>query len=532
MNQRTNSLSKDGYMANCYKETVGDVEYIVKRPAKQSYTITPALTAVGQGLWEYNNNLYAVANGGLYSITGGTSSLIGSITSTTKNVSFINTRGTTPFMVLHDQTNGFVYQQSSSTYANIATMVGGLTITTAGTGATSGTWGTTGGGGSGATGTFTVAAGTIVSTTVTNHGSGYTSTPTIVALTGSLGTGVLTPYLNAFPSNPVPGLVYLDGYIFAMDSMGNIYQSDNENATVWNPLNFTSSNYEPDPGVGIAKHLNYLVAFKKWSTVFYYDAANATGSVLAVNQPATFEIGCATGDSIVELEQTVVWMGTTQEGGRVIARLDGLSPKIISTQAVEKFLNASSLSGVYSWGYKIEGHTFYGLVLTDQNITLVYDLSENEWAVWTTNKANIGGGENYFECAFVQAFPRSSSTYYVLDAVNSLVFTISPSYYVDPFGPVTVRIRTTRESFNTYKRKKCSRVTLFGDNISDTIQYRHTDDDYNTWSSYRTLDLSVNRPCIYQVGSFIRRAHELLYTGSNPLRLYKCEIDLETGQDE
>ena len=203
-----------------------------------------------------------------------------------------------------------------------------------------------------------------------------------------------------------------------------------------------------------------------------------------------------------------------------------LSPAVISNKAVETYLNASSLVGVYSWVYKISGHTFYGLVLTDQNITLVYDLNEKDWHIWTTNKQFIGGTENYFECSFVTPFPFGSQQTYVLDAVNGLVFTLSEKNYVDPFGPVTMRIVTHRADFGTYDQKSASCLTLFGDNIDDVLQVRHTEDDYKTWSAYRNIDLSLQKPCLYNLGRFRRRAYEFLYTGNQPLRLSKAEFDI------
>lgn len=337
--------------------------------------------------------------------------------------------------------------------------------------------------------------------------------------------------LNSFPANPVPGLVYLDGYVFAMDSKGQIWQSDNENPSAWGALNYTSSVSEADNGKAIARHLNYIVAFKEWTSDFFYDAGTAAGSVLAVNQSAHMEVGCADGNSIQNPEQSLIWMANVVEGGRSIVMLDGLSPKRVSTKAVETFLNASNLTGTYSWLYKIAGHTFYGLVLTDQNVTLVYDLNENEWNIWTTSKDFIGGGEAYFECSFVTQFPYNSGSFYVLDAVNGLVFTISPTNYVDPFGPIRMRVVTDRMDFNTYAFKTMAGLTIFGDNIKDVMQIRHTEDDYDTWSQYRNVDLNLQKPCLYQLGRFRRRAYEFLYTGNNPLRLEKVDFNLNGRLD-
>ena len=673
---RTNDTSKDSKMVNCFKESLPDNRtLVIKRPGKASYPITPALPADGNGLWSFNNNLYAGASTSLYKITGGTSTLELSGMSG-QNISWVNTLATSapnPYMVFHDQVNG--YSMNSTGYiVNIGTQVAGITLTNGGAGyAASNTFTVVGsGGGSGANGVYTSYNGSITNVTLTDGGSGYSGTLTVnfvgtsAEVTGSIatttltvtavtsgalytgmiisGTGVTTDtvivnqltstgtpvttdsyvsggavgtniftvssttgvllgqlitgtgipagtvvtnisdtvltlsnnftvqasgfyafytpgdigtyqvsisqtvssttitgnvsisaeasaYLNAFPANPVPGLVYLNGYVFVMDPQGAIYQSDNENPTIWNPLNYTSSVSEADEGKALARHLNYIVAFKEWTADFFYDAGNAVGSVLSVNQSAHLEIGCADGNSIQNPEQTLVWMGTVVQGGRGIYMLNGLSPDRISTKAVETFLNASDLSGTYSWLYKIAGHTLYGLVLTDQDVTLVYDLNEKEWHIWTTSKDFIGGGENYFECSFVTQFPFNSGNFYVLDAVNGLVFTLSPDNYVDPFGPIRMRIVTDRMDYNTYAFKTGYGLTIFGDNINDVMQVRHTEDDYENWSQYRNVNLNLQKPCLYQLGRFRRRAYEFLYTGYKPLRLEKVEFNINGRLD-
>jgi hypothetical protein len=422
---------------------------------------------------------------------------------------------------------------SSGTVVVINKQVAGVTLVSGGTGYTSttGTFTVTGSiSGSGAAGTYISDGSTITSVTLTSSGSNYAGTLAVV-LSGAGSAAVVTPYLNSFPTNPVPGLVYLDGYVFAMDSKGQIFQSDNENPNIWGPLNYTSAVSEADKGKALARHLNYVIAFKEWTADFFYDAGNAAGSVLSINQSAHMEIGCADGNSIQNPEQTLIWMGTVVEGGRGIYVMEGLSPQRVSTKAVENFLNASDLSGTYSWLYKIAGHTLYGLVLTDQNVTLVYDMGEKEWHYWTTSKDYIGGGENYFECSFVVQFPFNSGNFYVLDAVNGLVFTLSPNNYVDPFGPIRMRIVTDRMDFDTYSFKTGYGLTMFGDNINDVMQVRHTEDDYTNWSQYRQIQLNLQKPCLYQLGRFRRRAYEYLYTGNNPFRLEKVEFNINGRLD-
>ena len=119
-----------------------------------------------------------------------------------------------------------------------------------------------------------------------------------------------------YPAVTVPGVAYLDGYFFVMDANGTIYNSGLEAPLAWNSLDFINCEAEPDGGMAIAKYLNYVVGFGNWTTQFFYDAANATGSPLAVIQSATIQIGCANGYSVAQFDGKLVWMGTSHEKGR------------------------------------------------------------------------------------------------------------------------------------------------------------------------------------------------------------------------
>lgn len=182
----------------------------------------------------------------------------------------------------------------------------------------------------------------------------------------------------------VPGIVYLDGYFFVMDRNAVIYSCALGDPTTWNALDFITANIEPGSGIAIAKSQNYIIAMKAWSTEFFYDAGNATGSPLSPVLSAFTLVGCASGDSVANIDGTIAWVSKTREKGRAVYVMDGLAQTKVSTPDIERILNADSLANVYSYGVKISGHTFYVLGLKDSNITLVYDLTSGAWAQWTS----------------------------------------------------------------------------------------------------------------------------------------------------
>ncbi len=392
-----------------------------------------------------------------------------------------------------------------------------------------------------------------------------------------------------YPSNTTRGCAFLDGRFFVMNPAGEIYQSALENAASWAALEFIGSQIDPDEGVYLAKHQSYLLALKLYSGEFFYDAANATGSILAPVQNAAFQVGCASEDSVKELAGTVIWMGQTRDGfGRGIFRLAGQSPEKISTPAIDKILNSDSLATVYSWGANVGSHVLYGITLATVGVTLVYDFTTGLWSFFTyltssgVNKtvtavstagvvtstahgysdgdivllASTNGDFNGWHVATdvttntfqVQAtgaafsgsgtatkhtesyFPVSSSTaangkQYMQHATSGALYEFAQDVYIDAIGAIAARIRTPKLDEGSTKYKTMSSAELIGDKVTSTAVIRYSDDDYATYSSFRPVDLSATRSKIRRLGNFRRRAFEVLHVKNALLRMEAIEVE-------
>ncbi len=182
----------------------------------------------------------------------------------------------------------------------------------------------------------------------------------------------------------VPGIVYMDTYFNVMDTSGIIYTSAGNDATTWPALNFIQAEVEPGVGKCLAKSQNYIIAFKEWSTEFFYDAGNPTGSPLSTVGNGFNLVGCANGDSVASLDGILFWVSQTMQKGRGVHMMLGLQERPVSTPDIERILNLSSLATIYSYGVKIAGHAFYVLTLVDQNITIVYDMTSSMWSQWSS----------------------------------------------------------------------------------------------------------------------------------------------------
>lgn len=430
-----------------------------------------------------------------------------------------------------------------------------------------------------------------------------TSGDEVYAAWGQLDDGIATDYATNttnrysvtqitdadYPSNTTRGCAFLDGRFFVMDTKGDIYQSALENAASWSSLEFIGTQIEPDSGVYLAKLNNYLAAFKQYNTEFFYDAGNASGSILSPVQNAAFKVGCASDDSVKEMAGTVVWMGQTKDGfGRGIFRMNGQSPEKISSPMVDKIINADSLATVYSWSCNVGSHLLYGLTLVTTGVTLVYDFTTQLWSFFTylassgVNKtitaistagvatsaahgysdgdivliASTNASFNGWHVATdittdtfqTQAtgtafsgsgtatkhtesyFPIISSTsangkQYMQHATSGALYEFSQSTYIDPIGAIAARIRTPKTDNGTSAYKTMGSVEVIGDKISSTALLRYTDDDFASFSYFRPVDLSIERSNLQRMGRYSRRSFELLHVKNALLRLEALEIE-------
>jgi len=347
-------------------------------------------------------------------------------------------------------------------------------------------------------------------------------------------TGAFTSVTFPFSGiNIVPGAVFIDTYIGVGLPNGRVYTSDPNDPTSWNALDYLTAQQQPDNLVGIGRHLNYVISFGQWSTEFFYDAANSAGSPLSPASTYTIELGCANGDSIVSFEQTIVWIGTSLTVGTGVYLIDGVTPNRVSTPHIDRIINNSNLQNVKAYSMKINGHMLYVLTMIDINKTVVYDLNEQQWYVWTSFAAGTSTygnagiyAEQFFKPTF---FAGNGLNYFVLDYDSGTLYLINDLYYTDNGAPIYYRIVTENIDSNTTKRKFYSRAEVIGDKIPAVMMIRHSSDDYRTWSSYRSVDLSRDRPQITACGSGRRRAWEFLCTEPQPLRLDAVEVEYTVG---
>ena len=343
----------------------------------------------------------------------------------------------------------------------------------------------------------------------------------ITVSTSDVVTDISDADLPATPICPVS----LDGYVFvAKSGTDEIYNSDVDAPTAWTASSFLSAELFPDNIVALARHVNYVIAFGSFSTEFFYDNENASGSPLRRTDTVALKVGLAARDSVTQTDRRMVFVGQTNDGDPSVWMFLGLTPERISTEFQEKILanEGSNLANATAWMCRHKGHLLYVLNLNSR--TLVYDLDEKIWIDWSINS-----GGSHAVLPFKYATQGANNTILVLHNTDGKIYKLDPSQYQDDAGVILAHIITIKLDFGNMRQKRQFRWELIAEKESaGTCTVEWSDDDYQSWKTARTLDLTI-RPYTKVGGSFRRRAYRIKHESNNPFRAEAFEIDYSDG---
>jgi hypothetical protein len=328
-----------------------------------------------------------------------------------------------------------------------------------------------------------------------------------------------------YPTTTVPGVVSLGGFLNVMTPTGEIHSNQIDDPTTWPSLNFVTADYEDDPGVALAKHLNYVVALGQSTTQFFYDngANQPIGSPLAPYQSANMRIGCANAFTVISLSGMLYWEATSTSNARTIIRMNGMSVETVSTFFIDRIIGDSVAVSDYAFELgTADGRSLYVLA-TVLNEFMVYDTKFGEWYEWDPF-AEI-------EVAFSTSFQLG--VYKCLSSSGKLV-SVSTDTYTDDSIPFFLEVQTPLDDHGNMFRKFWGRLSLVCDQTNpgdSNVTISATDDDYQTYKNFGTIDTSLTRPSITRLGSSRRRAWVFAQNDAIPsVRPIALEVSWSQGE--
>jgi hypothetical protein len=334
-----------------------------------------------------------------------------------------------------------------------------------------------------------------------------------------------------FPSSICPSHDHMDGYMFVMTEAGKIYHSDVNSLSAWTSTSFISANSFADNGVGLVRHKNLILGFGDASGEFFYNAGNATGSVLSRIENATIRIGAVRntsgrGPAMKAVGNTVYWIGVNADtGAKGIYRLNGMQPEKISSAYIDKLVSNGVIRSVVG-GINLLGMSHIAFSSGSTSVWC-YCLETGFWWLLTpagslTISAMASGSDS-------SAYSKS----YFSTVTNAKIYTFNPNSPVwqDNSSAYTMTVQTDPMDLGTRKRKFWEAVSIIGDTQSSTsnVSISSSDDDYANFSTARDIDMSTTANRLTRWGSSRRRAWKLTNNSNTPCRLEAMDIEYEMG---
>lgn len=324
------------------------------------------------------------------------------------------------------------------------------------------------------------------------------------------------------PMSPYP--VYLDGYLFIIKAgTSDIYNSNLDNPLAYTSGDFITAEMAPDTLQRIDRTRNYIVAFGTQSIEYFYDAANASGSPLNRNDTPFKQVGYLGG--LVRNESRLFFVGQSDgpAANPEVYMLEDFKMQPVSNPPLRRFMQPTSTfnAAICSQG----GRDFY--ILNSSDITYMIDLDTGLWTRLAFKQ------QTTFPVLYSTSIIRNNVGHTTIMAFSGSMelYLFDPDVYQDDGENFTVRLQTDKQMFDTFHEKYMSRILVVGDRPASnaTLQLRWSDDDYQTYESFRNIELNQELPDTQRAGRFRRRAFDLWLTENVPWRVRHLEIDFNIG---
>ena len=350
-----------------------------------------------------------------------------------------------------------------------------------------------------------------------------------------------------YPNTVVVGnFVYLSGYLFIMTyDLGRIYNSDLNSLTAWTSTSFLTTSFGGG-GCGLAPYQDKIVAFSDYGIEFYENIGNAVGSPLQrINHLTTTQYGVArnvdapgvtdTGHFYYAAMDTVFWINNPDtSGGPGIFMLEGFKPKKISSPEIDfnlsRFLpSVCKIAGIV----EIYGYNYLFISTGGQSTSFgfVYCMNTGLWTTWESSlfdanwpaivnqRGDTAGLQN-------ETLIFAGTKIYKL-SIESMLRT--DLVFTDNSVAYTTTLQLGDVDFGTKKRKRLNSLRIVGldPRAASTTGISWSDDDGQTYSTARNVDMNDDDPKLTRCGAFRRRSFRITNAANTSFQAeaLECEYD-------
>lgn len=303
---------------------------------------------------------------------------------------------------------------------------------------------------------------------------------------------------------------FLDGFSF-ISTRNRVYNSDINKFTGW--TGFLDRQSKQDIGTGLAKLGRQIISFGTASMEVYDNAGTATFSPLVLSSAHQYGLASTvvTGQRHYSavLDGRLYWVGANPGG---VFAFDGKVVEKVSSIAIDKILSERQFYAVSVIGWQGQRAIAISIDTVDaatQRAFLFFP-RWNDWFEWHSTvfipqacqrleNVCLGVGNNQHK---LYAIAQTSDNYQ--DAGTDYTW--------------TQQFKIPRRSNRRSRMPMCGVVASTARSAS-SLGVSFSDDDGQTWSAVRNIDLTVNKKHLYRCGAFTDRTVRLTHTANLDCRV-------------
>lgn len=293
----------------------------------------------------------------------------------------------------------------------------------------------------------------------------------------TIATGVFAQVTDAdFPG--ASGLVTQDGYgIFPEPNSGRFWLTGLYDYTSIDPLDFATAEALSDNLIGlISDHRELILGGINSSEV--WQNAGTSPFPFARIPGGMIEEGLVAPKSLIKADNSVGWITPKRQ----VVKLDGYTPKIISTRKIERELEGYSvIDDAIGFSFTWRGHLMMCWIFPTADSTIVYDVATQVWWRWASSAEETRYRGNCY--AFV------NGRHFIGDYNNGKIYELDGDVYTDSGDTIRRKLIISgitcdngRVSF-PYLQTDWEQGVGLEDNSIPQVMLRISNDGGNTWSS-------------------------------------------------
>lgn len=319
-----------------------------------------------------------------------------------------------------------------------------------------------------------------------------------------------------------------DGYGWGISALAD--------ARSYDPLDVAGAESQPDKIVTGLRLGRELLLFGETTTESFYNSG--AGDFPFDRAPdGVIDVGCAAKYSPARCDNTAYWLAV-DAGGYSVRRLEGRTPKRVSTPAIDDLLETAALSPLgadisdaYGFSWTTGGHANYGLGVPVLNRCFVYDVMTGMWETRVSNVAGVDRRWRYTHAA--QVFGAAMFGDEIAGRIGITRRNIHTELG-DPIPWETVCAPVQFQGRNLTHARLELELDSSPKSTARTVSMAFSDNDGQTWSGeqVRTTPTGTNAPnrCVWtNLGSARSRLYRFKGNGNTPIGLIRSFVDVEVG---